>query len=98
MAARMSSRQFRESLAALDLRVEDWARLTGVRRQRVLRWCHDEERIPAWVPVFNATLAIREAKDVVLARLSAGSPAPQARRAGKVEKENADGGEDQARP
>lgn len=59
-STRMSTRQFRERLTRLGLSVEDWARLTGVRRQRVLRWCHDEERILAWVPVLTAALAAAE--------------------------------------
>lgn len=63
--ARMTSRQFRESLAGLDLGVEDWARITGVRRQRILRWWHDEERIPAWAPALSAALSVPEAKDCV---------------------------------
>jgi hypothetical protein len=68
--SRMSSRQFRESLSALGLLVEDWARITGVRRQRILRWCHDEERIPAWVSVLSAALSVPEAKHCILSAVN----------------------------
>jgi hypothetical protein len=74
---RMTSREFRESLVELKLTEKEWGQITGVRRQRVVRWCHDEERIPAWVPVLITALSTLGTTRGVLANLDQDAlPAP----------------------
>jgi hypothetical protein len=71
---KMTGQEFRDDLKAIDMTVKAFARITGSNADRVIKWFHGEEDIPAWVPVLTSILknipgALPEARQVAAERI-----------------------------
>jgi hypothetical protein len=80
MRHRMTGREFGAALQALGLSPLDWSNLVGIRKEKAMRWLHDEETIPSWVPGYCAAMTVPEARALAVAardRLHAAPPQTQ---------------------
>lgn len=64
----MTSSDFRDGLARLEMSLREFARYVGADERTVRRWAAGEQDIPPWVPVMLELMERRQANDAANGR------------------------------